>query len=192
MTNGPKLEISPRAYARIGGALYLLIILIGFVGEIVIRGKLVVPGDATATAARVAYMETWWRAGIAAELVLLVAAVGMTWVLYVLLEPVSRPLALLAVLTNAVGMAVEATVSLNLVAALFPLGDADYLHAFQPPQLHALAAMSIRAHANGFGIALIFCGFACMVNGYLIRRSGYLPKAVGVLYQLAGASYVIQ
>src|SRR5262245_40583755 len=128
-SNEPKLEISPRAYARIGGALYLLIILIGFVGELVIRGKLVVPGDATATAARVAYMETWWRVGIAAELVLLVAAVGVTWVLYVLLEPVSRPLALLAVLSNLIGIAVEATASLNLVTAPFPLGHAEYLHA---------------------------------------------------------------
>jgi hypothetical protein len=43
--------ISPRALSRIGGALYLTIIAIGAFGEIGIRNRIVVPGDATATAA---------------------------------------------------------------------------------------------------------------------------------------------
>jgi hypothetical protein len=42
----PATATSPQTFARVGGALYLLIIFAGALGELFIRGKLVVPGDA--------------------------------------------------------------------------------------------------------------------------------------------------
>jgi hypothetical protein len=41
---------SPQAYARVGGLLYLIIIAGGVFDEVFIRDKLIVAGDATATA----------------------------------------------------------------------------------------------------------------------------------------------
>ena len=131
-----------------------------------------------------------WRFGIAAEFVLLISAVALALILFVLLRPVSRDLALLAVFFNLVTLAVEAVAALNLVAALFPLGNAKYLSAFQPEQLYAMATLSVKSHSYGFGVALIFFGCECLVLGYLIFRSGYLPKALGVLMQIAGLSYL--
>ena len=43
-------ETSPQVYARIGGVLYLIIIVIGFCSEFFVRDKLAVSGDVTATA----------------------------------------------------------------------------------------------------------------------------------------------
>src|SRR5260370_42251860 len=40
-------ETSPQVYARIGGVLYLIIIVIGFCSEFFVRDKLVVSGDVT-------------------------------------------------------------------------------------------------------------------------------------------------
>src|SRR5260370_33537132 len=40
-------EASPQVYARIGGVLYLIIIVIGFCSEFFVRDKLVVSGDVT-------------------------------------------------------------------------------------------------------------------------------------------------
>ena len=68
--------------------------------------------------------------------------------------------------------------------------DAEYLNAFEPQQRHALAYVSLRMHDYGFGVALIFFGAACLVQGYLIRRSGYLPKALGILMTAAGVCYL--
>jgi uncharacterized protein DUF4386 len=181
---------SPRALSRIGGALYLLIIVIGLFGEAFVRGRIIVAGDATATAANLRSLESLWRFEIAAEYVLLISAVALTLVFFVLLRPVSRDLALLAVFFNLVTIAVEAVAALNHVAALMPLGNAGYLAAFQPEQLYAMATLSVKAHSYGLGVALIFFGCECLVLGYLIFKSGYLPKTVGVLMQIAGWCYL--
>ena len=184
------IPTSPRALSATAGVLYLIIIVLGLFGEAFVRGSIVVPGDAAATAANLRSMESLWRFGIAAEFLLLICATALGVILFVLLRPVSRDLALLALVFNLVSIAVEAASALALIAALLPLGNAAYLGAFQPEQLHAMAIMAIRLHGQGFGAALIFFGCECVVLGYLIFRSGYLPKAIGVLMQLAGVCYL--
>lgn len=185
-----KVETSPQRYARIGGVLYLLIIVAGLFGEVFVRNELIVSGDATATAANITSFEWLWRAGIAGNLFHLVCAVALTLIFYVLLKPVSRNLALLATFFNLISIGLEVASKLFLVAALFPLENGEYLKAFEPEQLHALAYLSIQAHSYGFGLSLIFFGCECLVLGYLIFRSGYLPKLLGVLMQIAGLSYL--
>ena len=181
---------SPRVLARFGGALYLVIIAIGIFGEAFVRGRLIVPDDPVATAARIRAAEPLWRFHIATELLLLVCAVIVLWVLFVLLRPAGRDLAVLAVFFNLIAIGIEATITLDLLRVLFPLGNAGYLRAFTPAQVDVLARLSLRSHAHGFGVSLLFFGCFCIVIGILIYRSGYLPKAIGVLMQIAGVCYV--
>lgn len=183
-------SIAPRAMARIGGLLYLVIIAAGLFQEMFVRNRLIVPGDAAQTAANITSMELLWRLGIAAELVLLSAATALTLVFLVLLSPVSRHLAWLAAFFNLIAIAVEAAASVVLLEALFPLGKAAYLQAFEPAQLHALTRLATRSHAHGFGIALIFFGWCALVLGLLIYRSGFLPRTLGALMGVAGLCYL--
>ena len=189
MTNRA-VETSPQVYARIGGVLYLIIIVIGFCSEFFVRDKLVVSGDVTATANNIAASESLWRVQIAADLILLVCAVALTLILYVLLRPVNKNLALLAVFFNIVEIPVEAASKLCLFAALFLSGNADYLKAFEPHQRGALVEISLKLHDYGFAIDLVFFGFACLIYGYLLFRSGYFPRTLGVLMAIAGLSYL--
>jgi hypothetical protein len=184
------VQTSPQLYTRIGGVLYLIIIVVGLFDEAFVRNRIIVPGDATATAVNIRSLESLWRFGIAAEFFLLICAVALTLIFYVLLRPVSRDLALLAVFFDLVSLAVEAAVQLYLLGALFPLGKAEYLRAFEPEQLYAFASLSVKSHGYGFGVALIFFGCECLIFGYLIFRSGFFPKALGVLMQIAGLSYL--
>ncbi len=170
------VETSPQVYARIGGVLYLIIIVAGLFGEAFVRDKLIVSGDATATANNIMASQLLWRISVAAELILLVCAVALALIFYVLLRPVSKNLALLAAFFNLVSIALEGASQLSLLAALFLLGGADYLKAFEPHQLQALAYLSLKSHGYGFGISLVFFGCVCLVLGYLIFRSGYLPQ----------------
>jgi hypothetical protein len=184
------VETSPQVYARIGGALYLINIVLGFFGEAFVRGRLIVSGDAAKTAANLTSMEPLWRLGIASEFLALIAVVVLAMIYFVLLRPVSRELNLLATFLRLVAIAVQAIAVLNLASALFPLGNAAYLKAFTPEQLHALASLAIRSHGYGFGLALLLFGSCFLVHGYLIFRSGFLPKTLGILIQVAGLSYL--
>jgi uncharacterized protein DUF4386 len=183
-------ETSPQVYARFGGILYLLIIVAGALGEIFIRGKLIVPGDAVSTANHIMASQSLWRIGIAGDIMMHVFDVPLMLVFYVLLKPVNKNLALLAVLFNLIQTTVLVANKLNLLMPLFLLGNAEYLKAFEPNQLYAVTYLFVKLHDYGFGVGLIFFGCECLVLGYLIFRSGYFPRILGVLMQIAGLSYL--
>jgi Domain of unknown function (DUF4386) len=183
------IESRTQFYARTGGALYLVLIVLGFFA-VAIRGKVFVAGNAASTAAHLISMQPLWRWGIAAEFVALAATISLAMIYYYLFRPVHKELNLLATLLRMVGITVQAVALLNLLEALTPLGSAAYLKAFAPEQLHALAYQAIGAHARGFGLALLLFGWCFLVHGWLIYRSGFLPRALGVMIQIAGLCYL--
>lgn len=184
------VETSPQAYARIGGVLYLMIIVLGTLGEIFTLGRLIVSGDAVSTANQIMASPSSWRIGIAGDIMMHVFDIPLMLVFYVLLRPANKNLALQAVLFNLIQTAVLVANTLNLLMPLFLLGNADYLKAFEPNQLYALTYLCAKLHDYGSGIGLIFFGFECLVLGYLIFKLGYFPKTLGVLMQIAGLSYL--
>lgn len=183
--------INPRLYARAGGALYVALIALGVVQEAFIRGRVTVAGNAAATFANLQKMETLWRAGIAIEQVMCIITVVLSVILYVLTRPVHKELALLGFLFGVLATAVESAYSIQLLEALFPLGNSAYLAAFTTAQLQAMAMLAIKTHIFGFGIALLLFGPFFLVTGYVIAKSDYFPKTIGILYQLAGVAYMI-
>lgn len=183
-------ESAPQLYARIAGILYLVIILMGIGAEALVRNKLFVSGDANATANNIMHADFLWKMGITADLIMHICDLPVMIILYYLLKPVSKKLALLNLSFNLIQTAVLVLNKLNLLAALFFLGDAEYLKSFTPDQLHTLSYLSIKLHDFGFGIGLIFFGFVCLLEGYLIFRSVYFPKTIGVLMTVAGICYL--
>ncbi|MEO6454620.1 MAG: DUF4386 domain-containing protein [Ginsengibacter sp.] len=176
--------------ARAGGVLYLIIIITGVFGELLIKNKIVVSGDPAGTAANILHYETLWRIGIAGDLLMHVCDVPLMFIFYLLFKPVNKNLALVAVLFNLVQTAVMVATKVSLVQSLFPLGTGNYLKAFTPDQLHTLSYLSIKSDEYGFGISLMFFGFECLILGYLIIKSGYIPKTIGALMQVAGLCYI--
>jgi hypothetical protein len=175
--------------ARTAGVIYLAIIALGIFGEAFVRGSLVVSNDAAATAGNILGSQLLWRTGIATDLVMHLLDVPLIVFFYLLLKPVSQPLALLATAFNIVQTCVLATNKLTLVAALSLLDSPG--SAATSVDLHALASRSIDLHGYGFGIGLIFFGAACLARGYLIYKSGYIPRILGALLGLAGISYLV-
>ncbi len=185
------IETSPQVYARIAGILYLVIIIAGTIGQIFIRGKLIVPGDAASTAGNLMASQSLWRVGIAGDMLMHILDVPVMLALYLLLKPVNKNLARSAILFNLIQTAVLVINKFTLLMPLFLLGNAEYLKTFGPEQLQALAYIPLRLHDYGFGIGLIFFGCVCLINGYLIFKSVFLPKVIGVLMALAGMSYLV-
>jgi hypothetical protein len=184
------VETSPQVYARAGGALYLIIIVLGIFGEAFVRNRIIVAGDPAATAANLTAMESLWRFGIASEFLVAICTIALAMIYFFLLRPVSKELNLLATLFRMVSITVQVVAVLNLTAALFPLVNAAPLKAFPPEQLYALTSLAIKSHSYGYSVALLFTGCTFLVHGYLIFRSSYLPKALGIMIQVAGLGYL--
>jgi hypothetical protein len=147
--------------------------------------------DAAATAANIMSNESLFRLGFSGELLHLACDVAIAMLLYALLRPVDRNIALLAAFMRLACDFILAMASLSHFAALHLLGGSEYLKTFQPDQLHSLALLVMKLHADSYAIGLMFFGFACFTLGYLLFRSGYLPRAIGALLAVAGACYLI-
>jgi hypothetical protein len=184
-------RMSPQLYARSCGVLYLYIFVASSFAELFVRSKLVVSRDAGATAANIVNSESLFRLGFSGELRQLACDVAVAVLLYALLRPVDRNIALLAAFMRLACAVILATASLSHFAALHLLGGSEYLKTFQPEQLHSLALLAMKLQGDGYAISLVFFGFACAALGYLIFRSGYLPRTIGVLMAVAGACYLI-
>lgn len=183
------IQTRPQFYARLAGALYLAVIVLGGLAEGYVTNALVVPGDDPATLHAIVQHAQLWKLGLAANLVVPLIAVVQLWIEYMLLRPAGKGLALLFVLLNMASLAVEAVSKLFQLLVL-PLASAGASVA-DPQQAAPLASLALLGHEVGFNIALIFFGAACLVSGTLIWRSRYLPRFVGALMVLAGLSYLL-
>jgi hypothetical protein len=189
--NSPYTEFSPMKYARLGGILYLVIIAAGIFGELFVRNKLVVSGDAVATATNIIAHPLLWRMGIGVDLIMQLCDIPVMLILYVLLKPVNKNIAMMNLLFNIIQTAVLVANKLNLIIPLLLLGSSDYLLAMDPHQLQSMSYMFIKLHGYGFSVGLIFFGLVCILEGGLIFKSGFLPKSLGLLMQIAGVCYLI-
>jgi hypothetical protein len=177
--------------ARSAGAFYLVTIVMGVFAELVVRGSVVVRDDAAATAANILARETFYRAGLAADLVMLMSYVAVTVLLYELLKRVGRTLSVLAAMFSLTGIAVLAVNCLNHLSALTLLKNNGYLGAFEPAELQALALNALRMHARAYNISAVFFGPYCVLIGYLVFKSRFLPRIVGVMMAIGGVAYLI-
>ncbi len=170
--------------ARMAGLVYLLYIVVTILADVFGRSKLVVFGDAGATAANITASTGTFRLSFVGDLVSIVLFLLAAWGLYVLLNPVNPGIALSFVLLNAAGTAVYAIDLLNQLAALLLLSGANYLQAFQPEQLKALAMFFLILYKNGYWIAQIFFAAWLLPLGYLVFKSGFLPKILGIIMMI--------
>jgi hypothetical protein len=182
---------SPNFWARMGGIAYLIIIIAGASGELLIRNKIVITNDPQTTANNLLSHALLWRIGIAGDLLMHVCDLFLSIAYFQLFRLVNRPLARLSLFFGLMQTAVLIANKMNLVMPLLYLEHADKLQAFSLPQLQEMAFLSIQAHDYGFGNGLIFFGFACIIDGYMIIQSGFLPKFLGWFIGLAGICYLI-
>jgi len=171
---------SPRKTARMAGFFYLMFI-ISFILASYLRSRIIVFGDVATTANNIISSQGVLRLGFMSELFSALFFVLAAWALYVLLKPVNRNLALLLVLLNLGGVAIECINALNLFSALQFLSGASYLSVFQTGQLQALAMSFLNSYTNGFMITQLFFSTWLFPLGYLVYKSRFLPRPLGIL-----------
>jgi Domain of unknown function (DUF4386) len=183
---------SPRARARLTGVVYLLFFATAVLGAVIAPGISGpgVTGDAATTANNIVAHESAFWLGWALSLASTAFYVALMGLFYQLFKPVSRTLALLALLFGIVGCAVTAFGSLFQLGPLVILRGGPYLSVFNAKQLQALALMFLNLNVQVGYIALVFFGVFQIALGYMIWRSGFLPRILGALIALAGVGWL--
>lgn len=180
-----------RRQARFAGLLYLLMGITAPVSLLYVPSRLIVSGDAAATAERLRASETLFRVGIGCELFHQAIAVFLVLALFRLFKSVNEHLAWHLVCLGAlVSVPVMFLNVVNEIAALTLVKGAAFLAVFGPEQREALAYLFLRMHGQGVVIASVFWGLWLFPFGLLVIRSGFIPRVFGVLLIVAGASYL--
>ena len=183
-------ETSPRLKARITGVLYLLTILTGIFAQGFVSERLVVDGNAAATAANILAHRGLFQLGFAVYLIEMACQIAMTALFYDLLKPAGRSVSLVAAFLGFAGCVIKTFSRVFFIAPLFVLGGAHYLSVFSAEQLQALALLFLNVNDHGAAIALVFFGFYALLTGYLIIRSTFLPRILGALSVLGGLGWL--
>jgi hypothetical protein len=183
-------ETSPRLKARISGVLYLLTILTGIFAQGSVSERLVVSGDAVATANNILTHEILYELGFTFYLIEMSCQIAFTALFYDLLKPVNASVSLVAAFLGLAGCVIKMVSRLFYIAPLLVLGGAHYLNVFDQKQSQALALLFLKVNDRGAGIALAFFGFYALLTGYLIISSTFLPRILGVLSVAGGLGWL--
>ncbi len=182
--------MSPKTLSRATGALYLLVLLGGIVAQGVIANGLVVPRDAAATATNILAQPKLYAFGYTVFLIEMAAQLAVTTLFYVLLRPVDRTAALLALVFGLVGGTIKTLARAFYYAPLLVLGSAGYLTVFDASQLQALSLLFVKINNQTANMALVFLGISTFFQGYLIVKSTFLPRFLGVIAIVSGLGWL--
>jgi hypothetical protein len=171
--------------ARMAGLLYFIYFVVEILADAFGSSPLIVFGDAAATAGNIVAHQWQFRIGLVGDLLAGVLFFMAAWALYVLLKPVNKNLALLFLLLNLGGVAVQFANDLNYVAALLLSSGAEPLKGFQADQLQALAMTFLYLQKDGYWVSQIFFGAWLFPLGYLIFKSGFLPRMLGIVLMVS-------
>jgi hypothetical protein len=183
-------ETSPRLKARIIGVLSLLTIVTGIFAQGFVSDRLVVDGNAAATATNILAHKGLFQLGYAVFLIEMACNIAMTALFYDLLKPAGRSVSLVAAFLGFAGSVIKTFSRVFFIVPLFILGGAHYLSVLSAEQLQALALLFLKVNDRGAGMALVFFGFYALLTGYLIIRSTFLPRILGVLSALGGLGWL--
>jgi hypothetical protein len=176
--------------ARIAGAVYLSMVLTAPFSLIYVPGKLIVRGNAAATADNILAHETMFRLSILGDLVGQVIFICLAIALYRLLSGINKTWAGLMVAFVLVSAAVGFLNTLNNIAALLLFRGGEFLAVFDKVQRDALGMLFIRLHNQGIFIDEIFWGLWLFPFGLLVFRSRFLPRFLGVWLMINCFGYV--
>ncbi len=184
-------DISQRKAAIFAGLGLLIMTILAIFANFFVFQKLIIPGNAAATAGNITANGMLFRIGIFSFLIVIVMDVVAAWALYVFLKPVNRSLSLLASWFRLVYSAIFAVALINYYNIFQILSNAEYLKAFTNDQIHAKVLLSINAFNDGWNIGFVFFGIHLALIGYLVFISGYMPRILGVLLAAAGLGYLV-
>jgi Domain of unknown function (DUF4386) len=170
------VERSPLFYARVAGVIYLSAMALSIFSQVFVLDRLIVQGDARATADNIVASEGLFRLGIAIDVIIAASDIVIAWAFYELLKTVDRSLALVGALLRVADGAILAVTAFGALLTLRLLSGSDYLRAFDSSQLQSLARLSVSLRGSGFYVAFVLLGLGSAVFAHVLFKSRYVPR----------------
>jgi hypothetical protein len=171
------MDLSPKKVARIAGAFYLAFILFSIIADMIAHLGF---GDATKIIQTLITNPSFFRVGFVVSLLSTFFFFMAAWSLYVLLKPIHKNLALLFLLLNLIGVAIQCIGMLPLYAAILSVGN-----------INSETYLFVNLFKNSVIMAQLFFGTWLFPLGYLVYKSKFLPKIIGTLLILDGFGVLI-
>ncbi|UCH88924.1 MAG: DUF4386 domain-containing protein [Thermoplasmata archaeon] len=165
--------------ARVAGLLYLLLIIFGVTAEL-LRQSIIVPGDASATAANLMNNEGIWKLSIMVDIIAFTSFALLPFAFYRVFNKVNKNLAMLVIIFILV------SIPISVIAWTYQYG------AIELVSTPALVMDNIETYTAYVHAATIFHGLWLFPLGILTYKSGYFPKFWGILQMLACVGFVIE
>ena len=189
MPSDTSAEPSPFFDARMAGALWLIVILVS-IGAVLGGASLDMRGDPKTLAANVLASASKIRLTFLLFFFGKICYLGVTVLLYQLLKPVNKSVALFGAFCGLAGLLRGGAGHFNVLTALSLLEESRRATAPVAGQL-AYSAKLLLATVPGFSGEDVYFGFQILSVGYLIARSRFVPRAIGVLLVLGGLGFLI-
>lgn len=177
-----------RAYAAWVGAFYLAIAVSG--GFAIVYVPSVIFADPAAALQAITQRRGLFLAGIAGDVVMMLAEVMVTAMLFFMFRPVHPTLSLAAALARFAMVAVMAGM-LFFHAGLSALADPLAFTGFDDAQRASLAQLMLTMHDAGVWIWQIFFSIHLVLLGSLVAASGQYPRLLGHALSIGGLGYVL-
>lgn len=176
--------------ARRAGVLYLLLIITAAFSLTYIPSAFIVRHDAAATAQKITSSQMLYRLGLVVDLAANLVFVFLALTLYELLKDVNPRHARLMLALALVQVPMAFAIMLLQGAPLVLLSGADYLSAFDRPQLEALTMSFLRLREQGIQAVMTLWGLWLLPFGLLVMRSGFIPRVLGILLIVTCFAYL--
>jgi hypothetical protein len=171
---------SPLFYSRVAGIAYLVIIITAMINVSFIDAKLIVPGDSAATIENIIAGDLLFRIGMVCVVIIYASVIVLSWALYVLLKPVNKNMALLALLLRTTEALVGAVTIFFSFVVLYLVSGEMSSNADETSSMMILIESLLNARTAALDIVLIFVGLGGTVFCYLLFISLYIPKILAL------------
>ncbi|HEX9083360.1 MAG TPA: DUF4386 domain-containing protein [Gemmatimonadaceae bacterium] len=180
---------SPQTTARLAGALWLIVIAVS-IASLFAAPSVSTNGSPAETAASILAAETPYRLAFSLLFVGSLCYLGVTALIYELLRPVNRSIALFGAFAGLAGLTIGAASAVNELGALDLLKQAATAAPAAANQLQTIAQVFLRDGPE-FKVGMVFFGLQVASIGYLILRSTLVPRVIGGVLVAGGLSYII-
>jgi len=179
------MDLGTHPRARTTGFVHLLYFLVGSAGSALTRG-IVVSGDPAATVKNLLAHETLYRSGVEVGILANAVYIMLAALYFVLFEPVSRRVSLIAAFLGLAGCAVQLFGTVFQAAPLILLGGASSAGSIPMGSMPAAVRFSLKLYSETYNVSLVLFALFDLSIGWLVFKSGFLPRILGVAMMLAG------